>query len=61
MIDSLRSDLGAAVNRRLYAESIAARLDKELAEVRGILQIESDEHDLLQAAIGVVIDALRVA
>ena len=43
------------------AESVAARLEKELTEVRGILRTESDEHDLLQAAVGVVIDALRVA
>ena len=42
-------------------ESIAARLEKELTEVRGILRVESDEHDLLQAAVEVVIDALRVA
>ena len=43
------------------AKSVAARLDKELTDVRGILQTESDEHDLLQAAVRVVIDALRVA
>ena len=60
VVDSLRVDLGATVNQRLDAESVAARLDKELAEVRGILQTESDEHDLLQATVGVVIDALRV-
>ena len=60
MADSLRADLGAVVNRRLDAESVTARLDKELAKVRGILQTESDEHDLLQVAVGVVIDALRV-
>ena len=59
--DSLRVDLGVTVNQRLDAESIAARLEKELTEVRGILRTESDEHDLLQAAVGVVIDALRVA
>jgi len=33
----------------------------ELAETRGILQAESDEHDILQAAIGVVFDDLGVA
>ena len=43
------------------AESVAARLDKELTEVQGILQNKSDEHDLLQAVVGVVIIALRVA
>ena len=61
VVDSLRANLGATVNRRLDAESVAARLDKELTEVRGILQTEGDEHDLLQVAVGVVIDALRVA
>ena len=61
VVNSLRADLGAMVNRRLDAESIAARLEKELTEVRGILWTESDEHDLLQATVGVVIDALRVA
>ena len=59
--DSLRADLGVAVNQRLEVESAAARLEKELTEVRGILWVESDEHDLLQAAVGVVTDALRVA
>ena len=61
MADSLRADLGVAVNQRLDVESVTARLEKEPAEVRGILQTESDEHDLLQAVVGVVIDALRVA
>jgi len=61
VVDSLRADLGVAVNRRLDAKSVATRLEKELTEVRGILRTKSDEHDLLQAAIGVVIDALRVA
>ena len=49
------------MNRRLDAESVTARLEKELAKLRGILQTESDEHDLLQATVRVVIDALRVA
>ena len=31
--DSLRADLGVAVNQRLDAESVTARLEKELAEV----------------------------
>ena len=61
VVNSLWADLGATVNRRLDAKSVSARLGKELAEVRGILQTESDEHDLLQAVVGVVIDALRVA
>ncbi|XP_066316817.1 uncharacterized protein [Miscanthus floridulus] len=61
VVESLRADLGATVNRRLEVESVTAWLDKELTEVRGILRIESDEHDLLQATVRVVIDALRVA
>ena len=59
--DSLQADLGVTMNQRLDAESVATRLDKELTKVRGILRIESDEHDLLQAAVGVVINTLRVA
>ena len=61
MVNSLQVDLGVAVTRRLEAESIFAGLGKELAEVRGILQAESDEHDLLRAAIVVVFDDLGVA
>jgi len=59
--DSLRVDLGDVVSRRLDIENVVTRLEKELAEVRGILQVESDEHDLLQTAVGVVTDALEVA
>ena len=36
-VDSLWADLGVTVNRRLDAESVTARLEKELAKVRGIL------------------------
>ena len=61
MADSLRADLGDAVSRRLDVENVVTRLEKELAEVRGILWVESDEHDLLQTAIGVVTYALEVA
>jgi hypothetical protein len=45
----------------LDVENVVARLEKELTEVRGILQVESDEHNLLQATVRVVTDALRVA
>ena len=61
VVNSLRADLGVMVTRRLEAESISARLGKELAEVRVIIQAESDEHDLLRAAVGVVFDDLGVA
>jgi len=49
------------VARRLEVESVSARLGMELAEVRRILQAESDEHDLLCAVVGVVFDDLGVA
>ena len=61
MVNSLWADLGVAVTRRLEAESISAGLGMELAEVQGILQAESNEHDLLRAAVGVVFDDLGVA
>jgi len=49
------------VARRLEAESVSTGLGTKLAKVRGILQAESDEHDLLCATIGVVFDDLGVA
>jgi len=42
------------------AENVSAGLGMELAEVQGILQAKSDEHDLLRAAVGVVLDDLGV-
>ena len=45
----------------MEAESIFAGLGTELAEVWGILQAESDEHDLLCATVEVVFDDLGVA
>ncbi|XP_066351319.1 uncharacterized protein [Miscanthus floridulus] len=58
--NSLRADLGDAVSQRLDVENVVTRLKKELAEVREILRVESDEHDLLQTTVGVVTDALEV-
>ena len=49
------------MTRRLEAESISARLGKELAEVRVIIQAESDEHDLLCTTVGAVFDDQGVA
>ena len=37
VVSSLRADLGATVTQRLEAESIAAELGTELAQVRGTL------------------------
>ena len=59
--DSLRADLGDVVSWRLDIENVVTRLEKELAEVREILRVKSDKHDLLQTAVGVVTDALEVA
>ena len=61
VVNSLRADLGVTVTQRLEAENVSARLGTELAEVRGILQAKSDEHDLLRAAVWVVFDDLGVA
>jgi len=45
----------------LENESVSAGLGTELAKVRRILQAESDEHDLLHAAVEVFFDDLGVA
>ena len=47
--------------QRLEAEEISAGLGMKLAEVWGILQVESDQHDLLCSAVMVVCDDLQVA
>ena len=60
VVRSLWADLGDAVSRRLSAENVSVKVEKELAHVRRTLQTESDEHDLLQAAVGVVLNALNV-
>ncbi|XP_066373630.1 uncharacterized protein [Miscanthus floridulus] len=53
-------NLGDAVSQRLSAENVFVKLEKKLAHVQRTLQAKSDEHDLLQAAIEVVLDALKV-
>ena len=60
-VRALRADLGDAVARRLEAEEISAGLGTKLTEVRGLLQVESDQHDLLCSAILAVCDDLQVA
>ena len=47
--------------QRLEAKSISIGLATELAEARRSLQADSDEHNLLRAALGVVYDDLEVA
>ena len=58
---ALWADLGDTLAQRLEAEEISAGLGMELAEVRGILQVKSDQHDLLCSAIVVVCDDQQVA
>ena len=48
------------ITQRLEAESVSAELATELTEARRLLQEESNEHDLLHAALGVVFDDLEV-
>ena len=58
VVDSLRVDLETAMTRKQATENVSAGLKRELAQVRGVLQAESDGHDLLQIAVGEVLDAL---
>ena len=55
---ALRADLGDAVAQRLEAKEISTRLGTELTEVRGLLQVESDQHDLLCSTVMVAYDNL---
>ena len=48
------------MTQRLEAESVFAGLAMELAEAWRNLQVESNEHDLLSTALGVVYDDLEV-
>ena len=58
---ALWADLGDTVAQRLEAEEISVGLGTKLAEVRGLLQVESDQHDLLCSAVMVVCVDLQVA
>jgi len=58
---ALQAHLQDAVARRLEAEEISAGLGTELTEARGLLQVESDQHDLLCSAIMAVCDDLQLA
>ena len=59
--EARRADLGVEVARRLDAEEVSAGLRADLAEARGLLQVESDEYDRLSSAVLVVYDNLQVA
>ena len=47
--------------RRLDAEEVSAGLRADLAEARGLLQVESDEYDRLSSTMLVVYGDLQVA
>ena len=53
-----QADLGVEVTQRLDAEEVSAGLRADLAEVRGLLQVESDEYDRLSSTVLVVCDDL---
>jgi len=59
--ESLRTDVGAAVARRLEVEEASVGLRADLAEARGLLQVEGDEYDCLSSAVLAVYDNLQVA
>ena len=46
--------------RRLDAEEVSAGLRTDLAEARGLLQVEGDEYDRLSSTVLAVYDDLRV-
>ena len=56
-----QADLGVEVTRRLDAEEVSASLRTDLAEVRGLLQAESDGYDRLSLTVMAVCDNLQVA
>ena len=61
VVNSLRADLGVEVARRLDVEEASAGLRTNLANARGLLQVESDEYDRLSSSVLVVCDGLHVA
>ena len=54
-----RADLGVEVARRLDAEEVSVGLRTDLAEARGLLQVEGDEYDRLSSTVLAVCDDLR--
>ena len=58
--EARQADLGVEVARRLDAEEVSAGLRADLAEARGLLQVEGDEYDRLSSTVLVVYDDLQV-
>ena len=57
-VESLRTELGTAVARRLEVMEAAVGLRADLADARGLLQAKGDEYDRLSSAVLVVCDNL---
>ena len=52
--EARQADLGVEVARRLDAEEVSIGMRANLAEARGLLQVESDEYDRLSSTVLVV-------
>jgi len=59
--EARQADLGVEVARRLDTEEVSTGLRADLAEARGLLQVESDEYDRLSSTILVVYGDLQEA
>ena len=60
-VEARRADLGVEVARRLDAEGVSAGLRTDLADARGLLQVESDKYGRLSSTVLAVCDGLQVA
>ena len=58
--EARQADLGVEVARRLDTEEVSTGLRADLAEARGLLQVESDEYDRLSSTILAVYGDLQV-
>ena len=59
-VESLWTELGTTVARRLEVEEATVGLRADLADARGLLQAEGDEYDRLSSTVLAVCDDLRV-
>ena len=59
--EARQTDLGVEVARGLDAEEVSADLRADLAEARGLLQVESDEYDRLSSTVLAICGDLQVA
>ena len=59
--EARQADLGVEVARRLDAKEASAGLRTDLADARGLLQVESDKYGRLSSTVLAVCDGLQVA